>query len=169
MQPQIIHQPPLVLIGLSFYGDPFQLNGAWTEENEIGRLWQRFMGLWSQQPGIFPPLVQPGVTYEIHILHPESQERGEHEVFVGMQAAQPQPVSAMLSYKLLPESQYALFTLAGQQIIEDWWNPIVADWLPTSGYAYDAGFSIQRYDERFKSIEQIDESELDILIPIHPQ
>ena len=33
----------IFLIGCSFYGDPFTGSAGWTEENEIGRLWNRFM------------------------------------------------------------------------------------------------------------------------------
>ena len=41
--PEIIEAGPMTFVGFSFFGDPFQLSGGWTEENEIGRLWSRFM------------------------------------------------------------------------------------------------------------------------------
>ena len=37
-----------MLVGLSFYGDPFDTSGVWTEENHIGRTWQRLMSYLEQ-------------------------------------------------------------------------------------------------------------------------
>lgn len=37
---KIFDSPDIVLVGLSFFGDPFRTNAGWTEENEIGRLWR---------------------------------------------------------------------------------------------------------------------------------
>ena len=28
----------IILLGFSFFGDPFSISGEWTEDNEIGRL-----------------------------------------------------------------------------------------------------------------------------------
>ena len=43
MEPKIVDSDRMLLLGLDFFGDPFQSSSGWTEENEIGRLWQRFM------------------------------------------------------------------------------------------------------------------------------
>ena len=43
MQPKIIRADQIMLVGMSFYGDPFETSAGWMEENQIGRLWQRFM------------------------------------------------------------------------------------------------------------------------------
>ena len=42
MEPRIVESERIILVGFSFFGDPFALSAGWTEENEIGRLWQRF-------------------------------------------------------------------------------------------------------------------------------
>jgi hypothetical protein len=42
MNPEIVQRDQIVLVGFSFFGDPFAESGGWTEENEIGRLWNRF-------------------------------------------------------------------------------------------------------------------------------
>ena len=39
----------MLLVGLSFFGDPFKSSAGWTEENEIGRLWVRFMAFLEDQ------------------------------------------------------------------------------------------------------------------------
>ncbi len=43
MEPKITDRERISLAGLSFFGDPFKEKGGWTGENEIGRLWKRFM------------------------------------------------------------------------------------------------------------------------------
>jgi len=42
MEPRTTQGERIVLAGFSFFGDPFAETGYWTEENEIGRLWNRF-------------------------------------------------------------------------------------------------------------------------------
>ena len=49
MEPTIIERDKIILVGFSFFGDPFQA-GEWTEENEIGRLWNRFMAYLNNPP-----------------------------------------------------------------------------------------------------------------------
>jgi hypothetical protein len=43
MEPRIIEKDQIILVGFSFFGDPFATSAGWTEENEIGRVWQRLM------------------------------------------------------------------------------------------------------------------------------
>lgn len=102
MEPQILRLPQILLAGFSFYGDPFRLSGGWTEENEIGRLWSRFMAYLRNHPDRLPPLRDDCVSYEVHIQRPESAERGEYEVFVGMEILRLERLPVELSVKLLP-------------------------------------------------------------------
>ena len=41
MDPKIIEKATILLAGFSFYGNPFDTKDPWTEENEIGKVWQR--------------------------------------------------------------------------------------------------------------------------------
>ena len=43
MQPNITKLPEMYVAGMSFYGDPFRTYGGWSEENEIGQVWSRWM------------------------------------------------------------------------------------------------------------------------------
>lgn len=52
MDTKIVERKLTILAGISFYGDPFSQSGGWTEENEIGRLWSRFMSLYETSPSI---------------------------------------------------------------------------------------------------------------------
>jgi hypothetical protein len=55
MEGRIEDRPLTILAGLSFFGDPFAQSAGWTEENEIGRLWTRFMRLRDENAAVFPP------------------------------------------------------------------------------------------------------------------
>jgi AraC family transcriptional regulator len=165
MEPKIVDRAQIMLVGFSFFGDPFKLSGGWTEENEIGRLWQRFMAYLTEHADQLKHLKREAGSYELHIEHAETRRTGEYEVFVGLEIARLEDVPAQLSVKILPPIAYAVFTLAGQQIFSDW-SKLIEEWLSRSGYqrAYDFGFEF--YDERFKGLQQIDESVLDVYVPV---
>jgi predicted transcriptional regulator YdeE len=166
MEPRIVEKQQMILVGLGFFGDPFRISGGWTEENEIGRLWQRFMAYLSVHPGQVQQARDEGVAYELHIEHEETPRTGEHEVFVGMEVAAIEDVPVELSVKVLPPATYAVFELHGEEITSDWQKMISTDWLPTSGYESDYNYGFQRYDERFKGVGQIDESVLEVYVPV---
>jgi predicted transcriptional regulator YdeE len=166
MEHRIVQLPQLTLVGLSFFGNPFQLSGAWTEENEIGRLWVRFHQLWKEQRNIFPPIQAEDASYELHIMHPETMERGEYEVFAGVEANQAAPCPALLSYKVLPASAYAVFTLVGEQIISDWYYAALQDWMRQGEVQVDPAYSMLRYDARFKGMQRIAESSMEVYLPL---
>ena len=165
MEVKIIDKGSITLIGFSFFGDPFKLSGGWTEENEIGRLWQRFMAYFAQQRDQLKNITAAGGFYELHIEQAETERTGEFEVFVGVEVDRLEDVPIELTIKILPAVTYAVFTLIGQQIISDW-STEMARWLSQTGYQRAYKFGFQYYDERFKSIQQIDESVLDAYVPV---
>jgi hypothetical protein len=83
MEPRIIEKPQMILLGFNFFGDPFKISGGWTEENEIGRLWQRFMAYLAKHRPRIKHIKTDAVMYEVHVEHEETALTGEHEVFVG--------------------------------------------------------------------------------------
>jgi predicted transcriptional regulator YdeE len=165
MEPKIIEQKQLTLVGFSFYGDPFQLSGFWTEENEIGRTWKRFGAYTAAHPELLRDIAVVGVAYELHIYHPDTPATGEFEVFVGAEAVCIDGVPLEMSIKRLPQARYAVFTLQGQQIASDW-SKMVQEWAARAGYELANTHSIQRYDEHFKGLDHLDESTLDAYIPL---
>jgi predicted transcriptional regulator YdeE len=166
MEPKIIETQEMLLVGASFFGDPFELSGGWTEENEIGRTWQRFMAFLEQHPGSIRHVVAADVAYELHVYHPETPQTGEFEVFVGLEVARLEDVPLEMSVKILPPATYAVFALEGEQIVSDWSMMIFAEWLPAAGYEGAHTHSIQRYDERFKGLDRVEESILEVYIPV---
>ena len=68
MEPKLIEWGPTLLAGFSFYGDPFAESAGWTEENEIGRLWQRYFDyLAAQGQQQLDQVVNQQVAYEVRL------------------------------------------------------------------------------------------------------
>lgn len=164
MKSKQIEMNKIILAGVNYFGDPFSIKGGWDEENEIGRTWQRFMTHKSKD--IFPTnnLERP-YFYEIHIYNEETETKGILEVFVGEEIDELQaPID--LSIKCLPSGQYLCFTLVGEEIIGDFWQEIDSHIESSYHMKRDKRFIIQRYDERFKGMDRLSESTLDVLVPL---
>lgn len=168
MEPVFVEREKIVLAGFSFFGDPFQASGGWTEENEIGRIWQRFMTYLEKHSARLPQMVNPQQAFEVHIEHPETAVKGHVEVFVGVEIASAKGVPVEVVVKELPATTYAVFALRGSEITGDWPRRIYVEWLPNSEYEESHRYLIQLYDERFKGLEaeQLAASELDIYVPV---
>ena len=166
MKAEIVEKPAMLLVGFDFFGDPFRSQGSWSEENEIGRLWVRWIAyLESAQPHL-PHAVPDHVMYEVHIYHPETPQTGEFEVFVGIEVSAPGEWPPEVVAKMLPASRYAVFTLVGQEITADWPWIMDTEWLPALSVRRRPTFTFQRYDARFKGMDAIDESQLDVYVPL---
>ena len=112
---------------------------------------------------MMPLLIRQGRTSDLFV----SAAIGHFEVFVGLKAkASLKDVPVELLLKILPPATYAVFTLQGQQIVSDWAREIYYDWMPRSGYQKAHNYGFQYYDQRFKSMQALDESELDVYVPI---
>ena len=166
MEPRIVEAQQMLLVGFSFFGDPFQVSGGWTEENEIGRTWKRFRSFLEEHPERLKHVTADEVAYEVHIYHEETPQTGEFEVFVGLEVEELEEVPLEVCVKILPPAAYAVFTLQGEQIVSDWPMMVFGEWLPQAGYVGEHTHSIQRYDERFKGVDSIAESILEIYIPV---
>jgi predicted transcriptional regulator YdeE len=156
----------MILAGLSFFGDPFGISTAWSEENEIGRLWKRFMAFVGEHGDRILYATGAQAMYEVHVYHPETAETGEVEVFVGLEVEQLDDLPLELLAKILPPTRYAVFTLQGEEIVSDWPLLIYEDWLPASAYQNAHPYSFQRYDERFLGMDRVEESVLEVYVPI---
>ena len=167
MQTRITTEDRLVLAGMSFYGDPFSTHGAWSGENEIGRVWTRFMTYLEGHHEQLEDILQPGVFYEVHTYSDETVSRGLFEVFVGARLTSLEGTPTAMVMKALPASDYAVFTLEGEEIASDWFSKVEA-WIAEAGYQRAQDFTFQYYDERFKGVDQMEGSTLDVYIPIKP-
>ena len=76
MNPNIVEKLAINMVGLSFYGNPFETKDPWTEENEIGQLWHRFMDYMHKNTTYFNAKgVQMDAMYEVHIVHPNTMKK----------------------------------------------------------------------------------------------
>jgi predicted transcriptional regulator YdeE len=167
MEPtRIIERPRLVLAGFSFYGDPFAFSDGWSMENEIGRLWQRFLAFFEDHSHHISGVVDAEAMFEVHVEHPETPEKGEFEVFVGVEVDDLTTLPVQLVVKILPPTHYAIFTLRGEEITSDWGRRIYEEWLPSSPYDVVLPYGFQYYDDRFKGLDHVEDSLLDVYVPV---
>lgn len=165
MEPQIVEKGQILLVGLSFYGDPFRLSDGWTEENEIGRLWNRFMAVASACGDRIKHVKDQETAHEVHVYNEETVQKGIFEVFAGMEVEKLEDVPIELVAKILPPATYAVFTLKGQQITSDWYQD-AEKWMRQAGYRATHEYMFQLYDRRFKGLDNLDESILDVYMPV---
>lgn len=151
---------------MSFYGDPFDNHAGWDEDNQIGLLWKRMMSFLKKDE-TFLSLSQTSAWYEVHIQSEETKVKGSFEVFVGVEfdLEKLAEMPAQLLVKNLPATQYAIFTFEGEEISSDW-GKTLESWLSGSEYLSSGTYNFQYYDERFKGLDRINESVLDVYIPI---
>ncbi len=173
MEVQIEQTPALNLLGLSFFGDPFSASAGWTEENEIGRLWERYMRFYGEHAGELPPPLLPDLMFEAHISHPQTEATGHYEVFVGyaidlapgdVGAIPRVPAPALI--KLLPATRTACFTVSGVEITDESKYAEMDQWISTQRLRRSATWIYNRYDSRYKGIDNLSESTLVMCIPV---
>lgn len=162
MRSKLLHLDKFTLAGVNYYGDPLSTKGGWDEENEIGKTWQRFLAYISCHETRDYKLDSP-YLYELHIYNANTSKNGVFEVFIGEESST-SDIPLTLSSKQIPEGDYICCTLVGEEIIKDWWRDIETYVKKEYQKNLNGDFLIQRYDERFKGMDRIEESELDVLI-----
>jgi predicted transcriptional regulator YdeE len=166
MEPRIIEQGEITIIGMVYYGNPFKDAAAAPEQNEIGKLWTRFNTYWDSHRQAFKHAVDTKIGWELHIGTDEYEETKEYFVMVGVEVSKIEDLPAPIFAKVLPAGQYAAFTLKGEQMTGNWGEAIYKEWLPSSAYEEATSCTIERYDEdRFKGWGD-PESEIEIWVPI---
>ena len=166
MDGKLEHRSRAIVAGLSFYGNPFAQSAGWTEENEIGRLWGRFMRLREDDPGGFPPPAEPNVMFELHLPDSRTAETGEYEVFIGYPVAGAGDLPLALAAKVIPAGRFVRFTLVGAAITDKDSYQEMYDWIGSNDLEPLSDWAINIYDVRFKGMERIAESELDVCVPV---
>lgn len=164
MNSEVIHLDELYIGGAVFFGDPFSQKGGWDGENEIGKTWARYMEFRNKNEE-YLHLKGDGFCYEIHVYNEKVHETGIYEIFIG-EAINDVKISYHMSVKYFPPLDYLKVTLRGHEIISDWWLKVDKEILPSLNLKRIHNFSMQRYDERFKGVDKIESSELEVLIPV---
>jgi predicted transcriptional regulator YdeE len=158
---------PFILVGMNFFGNPFQAAGAWDEENEIGSLWKRFMAYTASNPQAIEALPASGPAwFEAHVAHPSSAATGAYEVFVGAETASPLEAPLPCVIKAFPAADYFVATLQGDEMAPGWEERLAAEAIGRHGRALDSRWGLQRYDSRFKGMDRMAESVFETWTPL---
>lgn len=165
MTPAITPGRRIHLVGMDFYGDPFENAGGWCDQNAVGQLWQRFCRFFDNQKGEIQNLASDS-GYELWMEGESEKDRRRQYLFVGVEVSAIDDIPLELVAKTLPETRYAVFTLKGTEFRLDWSAKIFNEWLPAAGFEPSHHYLFEYYDSRrFKGIDN-PESELDIYVPI---
>ncbi len=156
------------LIGMNFYGNPFSRASAWEEENEIGVLCRRFTDFYQHNAPRIKHNIFPEAIFEGHFVTEETQRTGNFDVFVGVIVATLEDIPIECVARQLPLTAYAVLTIRGGEISSDWQMSIAKEWLPGQNYVPSYNYSLTRYDQRFKGMEMIEASEIDVYLPVQP-
>ena len=165
MKPAITDKRKIILVGVDFYGNPYQEAGGWSQQNAIGQLWNRFNNFYAKKKDSIKHLVSES-GYEVWIDF-EGEENSKNDyIFVGMGVKMLDELPLELVARILPETNYAVFTLKGAEIKSNWPPKILSEWLPETGLEQSFTFIMEYYDtKRFKGVDD-PSSELDIYVPV---
>jgi AraC family transcriptional regulator len=166
MEPTFIERDEMLIAGMAFHGDPFHGGNGWTEDNEVGRLWSRFSRFWDNHRDSIKHIVDPGKLYEIWIEPRDFKDTNESCLMIGVEISKIDDLPFELSVKSFPAGKYAVFTLKGDTIKTNWADEIFKKWLPNSGYQEAHKYLFEVYDDRFKGLDDLTNSELDVHLPI---
>ena len=165
MKPKITDKRKIILVGMDFYGNPYQEAGGWSMQNAIGQLWTRFDSFYKKNKDSIKHLASES-GYELWIDFEGEEDTNNNYIFVGVEVDRLDDLPLELVTKILPETRYAIFTLKGDEIKSDWPSKVFNPWLTDAGLEQSFTFIIEYYDsQRFKGIDNTD-SELDIYVPI---
>jgi predicted transcriptional regulator YdeE len=151
MDPRIVEQSQLMLVGIVG-------SGAGVGELDIHGMWER---LQRGDDGIKHQV--PGAGYELHVQL--EADPPMHFCMVAVEVTAIDDVPTEMFAKVLPAHTYAVFTHrfgdggfgAAYERIDKW--------LRDSDYTDPYHFDLQRYDSRFKGIDDPD-SVVEIYVPI---
>ena len=154
------------LVGMDFYGDPFGRASAWEEENEIGRLFKRFEDFYAPNPVQIKGNLFPQAVFEGHFVSDATRRTGDFDVFVGVLVGELADLPLECVARQLPFTQYAVMTITGEKITSDWHMAIQEQWPPGPEYLLAFDYSLTCYDQRFHGMERLEESAVDVYIPV---
>ncbi len=170
MDYEILEKKKMRLAGFTYRGSMAEVNESF--EKEIEELWGRLSDFCVNRWGsIEDDVVDPEFSYEIQVWNEEElEDTGQLEVFVGFELEDLEDIPVELVGKILPPTKYISFELEGKEI-KTWEENILQEWIPESDYWIKpfAGylFHIQRFhQDRYKGIDNIENSELEVLVPV---
>ena len=166
MEPRITEEKQFTLLGCVFYGDPFHSSEEWSIENEIGKLWQKFIELFGKRgKEIKNYVINPDIFYEVHLMPDDYKKTKKYYIFVGVEVKDIKEIPMEMFLKSFPKVKYAIFTFKGKDMFTGS-EYIYNEWLPNSKYKDAHPYQIQAYDSKRHFGLDNEKSELDYYIPI---
>lgn len=168
MEPVIIKDKIFTLLGCVYYGDPFHSAKEWTIENEIGKLWERFLQLSVKYSGLLKRINKdPEVGFELHLEPEEYKETDKYYVMVGIEIIDTADLNVPLEMflKILPKTTYIYFSTKVKGANTNVQN-VYSDWIPEHGYEEIYPYMIESYhSDRYTSLDDPN-SVIDWYIPV---
>lgn len=162
-KPELTEERQITLVGLDYHGDIFQQGEAWSTENAVGRLWQRFNGFYEKKKDTIKHLASEA-GYELWV-DLEGEAGWDHYIFVGVAVSKLEDMPLELVVRPLPATRYAIFTLKGEEIRSNWPEKLL-DWVAGAGLEQSYTYIFEYYDpQRFKGMDD-PEAELDVYVPV---
>ena len=87
------------------------------------------------------------------------------ELFVGMAVEEIAGIPVDFSVKIIPKTKFAVFTLSGELIEKDL-SAEMREWLAAEGLSQTGNFIFNLYDERYKGMDNLKDSEIEVYVPI---
>jgi predicted transcriptional regulator YdeE len=109
----------ITLVGVDFFGNPYEKAAGWSEQNAIGELWKRITRFTEKNKHSIKHLVSES-GYELWIDFEEEKESRNTYIFTGLEVSKLEDTPLELVAKVLPETRYAVFTFKMQEVKSDW-------------------------------------------------
>jgi AraC family transcriptional regulator len=165
MEPKIIEKKEIILVGMDFYGHPYEKAGGWSEHNAIGELWKRFSSVFENKKSSIKHLVSDS-GYEVWIDFEGEKDTKNKYIFVGVEVAKLEDLPLEFVARTIPKTRYAVFTVKMPEIKAGGIKMLWDKWLPETGLKTSFNYMIEYYDnQRFKGMDNSD-SEIDFMMPI---
>jgi AraC family transcriptional regulator len=165
MKPKIIEEKEIILVGMDFYGNPYEKAGGWSEQNAIGELWKKFSSVSENKKSSIKHLVSDS-GYEVWIDFEGEKDTENKYIFVGVEVAKLEDLPLEFVARIMPKTKYAVFTMKMPGIKAEGIKMLWNKWLPETGLKTSFNYMIEYYDnQRFKGMDNPD-SEIDFMVPI---
>lgn len=166
MEPKIIESKIFKLVGCIFYGDPFHSAEEWSYENEVGKLWQRFIETSKKYAPLLKKIaIDLNTGYEIHLEPAEYKQTKNYYIMVAIEVNNLNELPLEMFAKIFPKTDYVVFTTSMEKRFEIG-NLVYKKWIPKHRYEQAFPYILQLYDNRrYKGLED-PHSEIDWFIPV---
>lgn len=152
MEPRIVRMGERKLIGMAYHGK--------NENDEIPRFWQKYWDRIAELPNRSRPGESYGFCFSI-----EGEEGGGFFYLMAVEVSNFDRMPVEMLGKVIPESEYAVFTVRGLAAIKDAYTFAYGEWLPKSGWRHTLNFDYEFYGTKFANPDDPN-AEFEICIPV---